>query len=159
MTEELPHYEATVDAYVDGNLYKSGETFRTDKPAGSTWIPLNAEAKAAVKVVARERAAELKAAGGDADVEAAVSSAVAKVRSEFADEIATLTKRAEAAEAKIKVGDDEALDALADENKALVAENADLKARLKVFEPFDGDSDGKPGGSVKQTGEHGAPKK
>lgn len=151
MTEknELPEYKATADAYVEGNLYKADEVFTTDKPFGSTWIPLNAAAKAKAKEADKERREELKAAGGDVDVEAAVSAAVSKLRAEHADEITKLQARAEAAEAKISAGDDAALDALADEAKAKDAEIADLKARLKAFEPFDRDGDQKPGGSNK----------
>lgn len=34
-------YTATEGVYVDGTLFKAGETFVTDKPKGSTWTAVN----------------------------------------------------------------------------------------------------------------------
>ncbi len=161
MTEksEKPHFEASVDTYVDGDLKKPGVKFHTDAPLSVTWIPLNAEAKAKVKARDKAEADEVKLIAGDGDLAAKLDEREARVRVELADEITALQARAQAAEAKISAGDDDALDALAEEAKAKDAEIAHLKARLKVFEPFDADKDGNPGGSVKQTGDHGPAKK
>lgn len=156
---ELPNYAASVPVFVDGNFYKADQSFSTDAPLSVTWIPLNAEAKAKVKARDKAEADEVKLIAGDGDLAAKLDEREAKVRAELADEISALQARAQAAEAKISAGDDDALDALAEEAKAKDAEIADLKARLKVFEPFDGDKDGNPGGSVKQTGDHGPAKK
>lgn len=40
-------YRATEAVYVDGVLYKAGETFVTAQPKGSTWEPIGAVEKAA----------------------------------------------------------------------------------------------------------------
>lgn len=147
---ELPEYEASTVVFVDGELYPAGKRFSTDKPVGKTWSPVNAEAKAKVKAHDKDVLADIKAVDGDADVAARLDQREAKVRAELADEIAALQKRAEAAEAKAGAGNDEAFDALVEESKGKDAEIAELRARLKVFEPFDGDNDGAPGGSQKR---------
>lgn len=41
-------YRATEAVYVDGVLYKAGETFVTAAPKGSTWEPVGAVEKAAL---------------------------------------------------------------------------------------------------------------
>lgn len=153
---ELPQYESPVAVYVDGD-YVVGKPFSTDKPVGSTWLPLNAEAKAKVK--ARDKDVLADAKTGDADFSAKLDEREASVRAELVGEIKALQDRVHAAEAKVSAGDDAALDALAEEAKGKDAEIADLKARLKLFESFDADKDGAPGGSVKQTGEPGPAKK
>lgn len=40
-------YTASVAVYVDGVVYKAGETFVTDKPKGETWDEVNPVEKAA----------------------------------------------------------------------------------------------------------------
>lgn len=40
-------YRATETVYVDGVLYKAGETFVTAQPKGETWEPIGAVEKAA----------------------------------------------------------------------------------------------------------------
>ena len=42
-------YRATEAVYVDGVIYKAGETFVTDKPKGKAWEDLNPVEKAAAE--------------------------------------------------------------------------------------------------------------